>query len=103
MAVDPVLVRPLSRGTVRLNASDPWGPPLVDPRYLTNTQDFEAILDAVRISIYITLRDPLKYVTLFPPIPGCSLCQNKYICDEYLKCHVRQLSRSYYCFVGSCR
>jgi len=103
MALDPVLARPLSRGTVRLNATNPTGPPLVDPRYLTNNQDFETILDAVRITIYITLRSPLRGVSLFPPIPGCQLCDNRYICDDYLRCHIRQLSRSYYNFVGSCR
>ena len=103
MALDPVLARPVSRGTVRLNATNPMGPPLVDPRYLSEAQDFDAILDAVRITVYITVRQPLNGVTVFPPIPGCSLCDNNYICDEYLSCHIRQLARSYYNFVGTCR
>ncbi|CAG2172485.1 unnamed protein product [Oppiella nova] len=103
MALDPVLARPISRGTVRLNSSDPNGPPLVDPKYLSEKRDFDTILDAVRLTVLITQEVPLSGVTVFPPIPGCQLCENKYICDQYLSCHVKQLARSYYNFVGTCR
>ncbi|CAG2120240.1 unnamed protein product, partial [Medioppia subpectinata] len=103
MALDPVLARPVSRGTVRLNSSNPYGPPLVDPKYLTEKRDFETILDAVRLTVYITMKAPISGVTVFPPIPGCQLCDKRYICDDYLRCHVRQLARSYYNFVGTCR
>ncbi|XP_054165836.1 L-sorbose 1-dehydrogenase-like [Oppia nitens] len=103
MALDPVLARPISRGTVRLNASNPYGPPLVDPQYLVEHRDFETILDAVRRTVYITVQVPLDGVTIFPPIPGCRLCDDMDICDDYLRCHVRQLARSYYNFVGTCR
>ena len=103
MALDPVLAHPISRGTVRLNASNPTGPPLVDPQYLTSDQDFDAILDAVRMTVYITKRQPLNGVTVFPPIPECRPCAVEPMCDDYLRCHIRQLARSYYNFVGSCR
>ena len=104
MALDPVLARPRSRGTVRLNTSDPTGAPLVDPRYLEDNQDFETILDAVRQTVNITIQEPLSGVTVFPPIPGCRhLCPNRHLCDDYLRCHIRQLGRSYYNFVGTCR
>lgn len=37
----------------------------------------------------------------FPPIPGCRRCPA--YCPDYLRCHVRQMARSYYNFVGSAR
>ena len=91
LAIDPVLARPKSRGTVRLNVTDPLGAPLVDPRYLSNPDDFEAMLDVTAFAVKAIQKFPLPHVTPFPPIPGCPPC--KFFCKEYLRCHIRKLSR----------
>jgi choline dehydrogenase len=43
-----VLLTPHSRGTVRLGAPDPHGPPLIDPGYLTDPRDREALCSALQ-------------------------------------------------------
>ena len=47
MSVFNILVSPLSRGSVKLNSSDPSDPPVVNPALLTSPTDKEILYDAV--------------------------------------------------------
>ncbi|KAI8669490.1 GMC-OxRdtase-N domain-containing protein [Fusarium keratoplasticum] len=48
VSVFNILVSPLSRGSVKLNSSDPDDPPVVDPALLASPADKEILYDAVR-------------------------------------------------------
>lgn len=41
------LVRPKSRGEVRLQSKDPMMPPLIDPNYLEHPDDIKALVDGI--------------------------------------------------------
>lgn len=43
------IVRPQSRGNLRLASADPAAPPLIDPRYLSEPADLEALVDAIEL------------------------------------------------------
>ncbi len=43
----PILVQPLSRGTVKLRSADPTDPPVIDPHYLENPADVQTLVDAI--------------------------------------------------------
>jgi len=43
-------MRPFSRGTVGINSSNPFDPPVIDPRYLSNPIDTEVLLAAIRFN-----------------------------------------------------
>jgi choline dehydrogenase-like flavoprotein len=47
VSILPVLLRPKSRGEVRLQSSSPWDAPLLDPKYLTEEEDVELLVEAV--------------------------------------------------------
>ncbi|MFI9025505.1 GMC family oxidoreductase [Streptomyces sp. NPDC053560] len=47
--IAPGIVRPLSRGTLRLASADPESAPLVDPNILAERYDLEAMVDAVEL------------------------------------------------------
>ncbi|MGI5472876.1 GMC family oxidoreductase [Streptomyces sp. CA-132043] len=47
--IAPGIVRPLSRGTLRLASPDPETAPLVDPNVLAERYDLEAMVDAVEL------------------------------------------------------
>jgi choline dehydrogenase-like flavoprotein len=77
VAFGPILLRPHSRGTVRLRSRDPRDKPIVDPRYLSDDgdRDREAMMAGLRICARLTetpaLRDvlgkiarPLRATTL---------------------------------------
>ncbi|KAG8156258.1 hypothetical protein JTE90_000194 [Oedothorax gibbosus] len=39
------LVHPKSRGTVKLNSTDPYDPPLIDPNYYEDPQDLKDMVE----------------------------------------------------------
>jgi choline dehydrogenase len=46
----PCLMRPLSRGSVKLRSSDPLAPALVDPNYLSEPRDMDVLVEGVTIA-----------------------------------------------------
>jgi choline dehydrogenase len=55
------VVRPMSRGTVRLRSVDPEDPPLLDPRFLSNESDVRRLVVGIRESLEIAATEPLNH------------------------------------------
>lgn len=53
------VVRPMSRGTVRLRSTNPEDPPLLDPRFLAAESDLRRLVGGVRESLAIAATAPL--------------------------------------------
>jgi choline dehydrogenase-like flavoprotein len=53
------VLRPQSRGTVRLQSLDPRTPPLIDPRFLSDPQDIAVLRKGVRLMYRILAAAPL--------------------------------------------
>jgi choline dehydrogenase len=53
------VVRPMSRGTVRLRSTDPEDPPLLDPRFLAAESDLRRLVGGIRESLAIAATAPL--------------------------------------------
>ena len=53
-------LRPSSRGAVSLQDNNPSTPPLIDPRYLSTTEDQRTMIDAVKITRHIANQPSLK-------------------------------------------
>jgi choline dehydrogenase-like flavoprotein len=105
--ITSAIYRTQSRGTLRLASTDPTDHPLIDPRYLTNINDFEALVDMTKILFLVTQTGPFtQYAKIFPrPIPGCQFCPNVplYRCDSYIRCIIRQVGDSALHPGGACR
>lgn len=100
----PVLLRPKSRGFVKLRSTNPNDPPIIDPKYLTHPDDIHAMVDAMKISIDVGLApayrqfDSRLFETIFP---GCE--HYKIWSDPYLACAARVYTSTIYHPVGTCR
>lgn len=64
------IMHPLSQGSVHINASDPLGKPIIDPKYLSNEYDVQAAIAAVKKNREIALTPPLRDVWVSEYEPG---------------------------------
>lgn len=91
------VLRPKSRGSVRLGSKDPTEPPEIDPQFLSDPGDLEVFKEGVRLSRKIMAASPLAdYIhnELF-------LKENPD--DDKLEHHLRSRSDTIYHPVGTCK
>ena len=98
VTINVYLVRPESRGTMRIASSDPKQAPLIDPNYLATDYDLEATIEGLR-QMRETMTQPAmaKYVTA-EHLAGNAELTNK---DSYIQ-FARNFGRTSYHPVGTC-
>ncbi|XP_054154788.1 glucose dehydrogenase [FAD, quinone]-like [Oppia nitens] len=106
----PMLVRPLSTGTVRLNNSCRIeDQPLIDPNFLAIDSDRQRFRQAVvDIFRFVETTSFGQYVSIpTEPIAPCQYCPPGsgpvYQCLSYIDCLIEQWSGSIWHSVGTCR
>jgi choline dehydrogenase len=97
MIMLPGVVRPVSRGWLRLASPDPLVPPLINPNYLACESDARRLIDAVRMSRRLFGTRALSAWMQEEVLPGPNYP------DERLEDYVRQFAESYHHQSGSCR
>ena len=98
ISILPGLVRPKSRGTVKLASADATDHPLVDPNYLGDPGDMDKMVEAVKIArrIFAT--------KAFAPWTGQELMPaDDPRTDDELRAFLRATADSYHHQAGSCR
>lgn len=107
LLITSAVYRTYSRGTIRLASNNPFDPPLIDPKYLSDPRDMQALIDMTKILFYVTQTGEFaNYAEIFPkPIPGCEFCPDKplYQCDSYVRCIIRQVADTALHPGGACR
>jgi choline dehydrogenase-like flavoprotein len=92
------MLRPHSRGTVRLASSDPTAAPLVDPGFLTDERDVTFMLRAARAARDVGAATALEAWRDTEVIPGPHVTT-----DRQLHAYLRQSVGTYFHPVGTCR
>lgn len=104
-SIDPVMLRPKSRGYLKLRSRNPYDHPLIDPRYLSHPHDVATVVDGMKLAIDIGLSSAFRKrfnARLFSmPLPGCE--HLKFLSDTYLECVARSLTWTIYHPVGTCK
>jgi choline dehydrogenase len=72
-AMPLTLVKPLSRGSVSINSSDPFQQPLVDFHTLADPTDLEILIAALRISRDLMESSPMQQLSPVELSPGTNL------------------------------
>lgn len=98
VSILPGVVRPTSRGWVRLADADPMSAPLVNPNYLGDSADLDRLVDAVGLSREIFATSAFSSVLAGELVPGPDVTDR----DE-LVAFVRGRADTYHHQAGSCR
>ena len=94
----PCLMRPLSRGSVRLASADPMTPALIDPNYLSDPGDLESLVSAVTLAREIGAASAFADWRAEEAYPGRNW-QGTAARHDF----VRRAARSFHHPVGTCR
>jgi choline dehydrogenase len=93
-----VQLQPRSTGSVRIRSSDPLAPPAVDPAFLSDPSDADALLRGLRLARRVAAQEPLAGFLAGEILPGEGAQD-----DDQLLAHVRSQSQTLYHPVGTCR
>jgi choline dehydrogenase len=98
VSILPGVVRPLSRGWIKLASGNPLDKPLVNPNYLGVDADRERLLQAVKLARDIFATEAFSSWVKEEVMPGTSVRG-----DEALRRFVIQNAASYHHQAGSCK
>src|SRR6202012_5259643 len=97
----PILVKPHSRGRIALRSADPTAKPIINPRYLSDSDgiDRAAMMEGLRMCAKIADAPPLKALlgSMLRPLGATE------ISEETLESALNDEARTFYDPVGTCR
>ncbi|BBY22057.1 GMC oxidoreductase [Mycobacterium stomatepiae] len=96
--IAPGIIRPRSRGTLRLASADPATAPQCDPNVLAEPYDLEALVDAVEICREIGASSAFRDWRHAEVAPGPAARTR-----DHLRAYVRRAAGTYHHQVGTCR
>ncbi|XP_076442799.1 uncharacterized protein LOC143281473 [Babylonia areolata] len=100
----PCLLRPKSRGTLRLRSADPFEYPAIDPHYLENPQDLAHLVKGIRECQKLVATPTMQSVGAEATDPPSQLCaQHTFDSDDYWACMVRRNVQQLYHASGTCK
>jgi choline dehydrogenase len=98
VTLNACLLRPKSRGTVKLRSTNPLHQPVVDNNYLAEPEDLRLEIAGLRKAREILLQKPLAGRIEFEMLPGKDVTD-----DEGLATHCRRSVKTNWHPVGTCR
>ncbi|XP_065201442.1 glucose dehydrogenase [FAD, quinone] isoform X2 [Planococcus citri] len=100
----PVLLRPRSRGVIKLRSKNPLEYPLIYPNYFTDPLDMLTLIEGVKMVVTMSKTKAFqKYGSQIHsiPFPGCANIPR--FTDLYWECMIRHYSVTIYHPVGTCK
>ncbi|GAB6025287.1 hypothetical protein CHUAL_010704 [Chamberlinius hualienensis] len=103
-SVTPFIMRPKSRGTIRLKSNNSMDNPVIDLNFLSHPDDMKLMIAGLKAAIEIGNSSAfMLFGAKFNPM-ACPGCENhSWLSDDYLECLARQLTFIYFHPVGTCK
>ncbi|WP_175857701.1 GMC family oxidoreductase N-terminal domain-containing protein [Burkholderia anthina] len=96
--INPCVLRPMSRGEIRLTSADPDAKLEIDPRYFQHPEDCRLAVKGLKAAREILAQDALRQYTGEEALPGPSVHS-----DDDLLDYIRRRSKTVYHPVGTCK
>ena len=100
----PMMLRPKSRGYLKLRTNDPMDHPLIYHNYLTHPDDVRVLREGIKAAIAVGETASMKrFGSRFhrKPVPGCT--DHEIFTDDYWECVARQYTMTIYHMSGSAK
>ena len=98
VTLNSAVLRPKSRGTVRLASADPMAAPLIDPNYWAESYDRKMSIEGFKIAREIMSQSVFKPFIKQEAMPGAA-CKT----DQQIMAYARQHAKTDYHPVGACK
>ncbi|KAK4119782.1 GMC oxidoreductase [Parathielavia appendiculata] len=92
------VMHPFSRGSVHIDPKDPFGKPVIDPKFLSNPYDQRALIEAAKFARRIANMEPIKSAWETETEPGEADVQS----DKQWLAYAKKVAASFYHPVGTC-
>ncbi|RWR09232.1 sorbosone dehydrogenase [Sinirhodobacter populi] len=96
--INPCVLRPQSRGEIRLRSADPAAHPIIDPRYLTHPEDMRLSVAGLRMA-----REILAQPAFARYVEPCEAYPGDMQDGAALEGYIRAMGKTVYHPVGTCR
>ena len=94
----PSLIKPASRGQIRLASADPSQAPLIEPNYLSQSADMDVLVYGLELARNAVMASPLDVHRKDEALPGAGVTDR-----AGLEAHVRAHAMTVYHPVGTCK
>ncbi|MGF9757520.1 GMC family oxidoreductase N-terminal domain-containing protein [Microvirga sp. 0TCS3.31] len=98
VTLNPCLLRPKARGSVRLASADPAAMPQVDPQFFGDPDDLRLTIAGLRYAREVLATSPVREMVETEIFPGPEIAS-----DQDLAAHCRKTVKTNYHPVGTCR
>ncbi|XP_062603388.1 glucose dehydrogenase [FAD, quinone]-like [Saccostrea cucullata] len=102
-----ILLHPKSRGTIRLQSTDPFDPPLIDPNYLDHPDDMKTLLKGIDLYMKVANTTAFRSIGASPMdpyeeyLPPCNTLP--FPSEEYWVCRIKYYTYTVYHPTSTCR
>ena len=96
-AIAPTLLRPRSRGSVRLRSNDPLDPPVIQPNYLASEADLRVLSEGIEMTC------ALAQAKTFDEFRGSCLSLSPAAGEKGRHDYIRAMAETIYHPVGTCK
>uniref|UniRef100_A0A0B7ANQ3 Glucose-methanol-choline oxidoreductase N-terminal domain-containing protein n=1 Tax=Arion vulgaris TaxID=1028688 RepID=A0A0B7ANQ3_9EUPU len=101
---EPALLRPQSRGTIKLRSIDPFDYPIIDPDYLHAQEDVDLLVRGIKYcKRFVNSLSLQRLGAAVADKPGILCKEHEYDTDAYWGCMVRQTIHTIYHPSGTCK
>jgi len=98
VTLNACLLRPKSRGTLRLRSKNPFAKPVVDNNYLAEPEDLRLEIEGIRFARRILAERPLSKLISYEMLPGKDVVEANDLAQ-----HCRRTVKTNWHPVGTCR
>ncbi len=100
-----MLLRPKSRGTIRLRSANPFAKPVIEAGYFTHPNDMDVLVEGIKVVMALSQTRAFQSVGSkywhTPAMPGCEA--HPVASDQYFACVSRHFTSTIYHYSGTAK